>query len=95
MNKKFKLINATERSRVSDRFQIPNDTEISKIKRGDFVKIGAIPEDGIGGERFWVKVDYIVGSILLGKVANNLITIDINYNDDIEFSKNNIMEICK
>ncbi|MFA5152871.1 MAG: hypothetical protein WC554_09950 [Clostridia bacterium] len=85
---KINLINAKEMSILrSDTFDYYTD-EILLLKIGDFVKIST------GKERFWVEVESIDKDKLIGRIDNDLVTInEPKYDDLIEFTKENIFQV--
>lgn len=73
-------------------FFAPSNEDLSGIEVGDHVKICAIKE------RFWVRVISINGSVLTGKVDNDLVCTPghgIKFGDSVEFEFRHIYAILK
>jgi len=71
-----------------DTFEVPSDSEIKKLKPGDFVKVAR------NSERFWLRVDGYVGRKWHGTVANKLgFNDDLKFGDSIYFAKKNIYDL--
>jgi hypothetical protein len=75
-------------------FEAPLKEDLDSLKTGDFVKVciripnrvGKMPES----ERFWVEITEIKGDVITGKVSNDLMYLDLAYQETISFVKNNI-----
>lgn len=73
-----------------DTFFLPKDSDIRKLRTGDFVKLSR------NNERFWVQITGYVGRKWHGTVANKLANNqDIGYGDKIYFMKKNIYDTVK
>ena len=84
----MKFVNAKEMNKKYPKtFFIPTDEELDNLKEGDSVKICA------NDERFWVTVVKVNGDDITGTVDNNLIDVDLEYGEEIEFKKENVYTI--
>ena len=71
-----------------DAFEVPSDSEIRKLKPGDFVKVAR------NSERFWVRIDGYIGRKWHGTVSNVLIlNEDLKQGDSIFFYRKNIYDL--
>lgn len=81
------LIDARALHSQFESFDIPNYSDLKKLKPGDFVKLSR------NGERFWVKISGYVGRRWHGAVVNNLIcNIDLSFGDRIYFMRRHIYD---
>lgn len=82
------------RIKYPDTFEAPTKEDLDNLKIGDFVKVciqipnrvGEMPES----ERFWIEITKIKGDVITGKVSNDLIYLQLSYQETISFVKNNI-----
>ena len=82
------LVNARLLAFEFDSFEVPSDSEIRKLKPGDFVKVAR------NGERFWLRVDGYVGRKWHGTVSNKLVlNDDLKYGESIYFTRKNIYDL--
>ena len=84
------LVNARLLAFEFDSFEVPSDSEIRKLKPGDFVKIAR------KGDRFWVRIDGYVGRKWHGTVANDLVdenNDDLRKGESIFFSRKHIYDL--
>ena len=71
-----------------DKFEVPTDIELDKMKSGNLVKICN------GKERFWVEITEINERYLLGRIDNEIVSgKDYKKNNIILFEKKNIYDI--
>ncbi len=71
-------------------FEVPSKEELSKIKKGSFVKICA------AAERFWAKVEKVDGDKIVAIVDNDLVCSSshkLYCGDEIELTKDNVYSI--
>lgn len=82
------LANAGDLARRFDSFELPVDSEIRKLKPGDFVKLAR------NGERFWVQVSGYIGRRWHGTIANRLTRNNgLSAGDSIFFMRKNIYDL--
>lgn len=93
MTKFVTLDNAVARNKeFPDTFEIPSDSEIAKVKVGDYVKL--IFQSDEGTERMWVKVAVRNGTNFGGRLANDPVLISIIViTDYVEFDSEHIVDI--
>ena len=86
-----KFINAIELAKDSDSFNL--DVDYSLIVIGAFVKVCEISKPS--PERYWVEVTYvnISDQRIRGTIANNLMFVDRDHGDTIEFSFGNVYDL--
>lgn len=88
--KQISLINGQEMHRkYPNTFEVPTFNDLKLLAPKDCVKIGTI------GERFWVNVVSVTGTTITGTLANNPITIPLQYGDKIKFKKLNVLGIVR
>lgn len=86
--RRVNLANARRLSIEFDTFETPNESEIRKLKPGDFVKLAR------NGERFWVQVSGFIGRRWHGIIVNKLLRIeDLSAGDSIFFMRKNIYDL--
>lgn len=79
------LIDARSLHYQFETFDIPNHSDLKKLKPGDFVKLSR------NGERFWVKISGFVGRRWHGAVVNKLIrNNDLSFGERIYFMRRHI-----
>lgn len=74
-------------SKYPNTFDFPTQDELENITIGDTVKISN------GLERFWVELKEVKKLYLIGRIDNELITNEYNFNDYVMFEKKNIYDI--
>lgn len=81
-------------------FEAPSKHDLVKLKVKDFVKICIkIPKKAeasninFESERFWVEITKIEDDYIEGKVSNDLVCLDLKYQELINFKKENIYSI--
>ena len=106
MEPRYRLIDGFERSNLhSETFNFPSFDAISKLRAGDFVKIGVEfspdPENGHDGERFWVRIvsafEPETATCFIGNIDNDLhcgTLHGLRYGDEIGFEPNNVLAIA-
>ena len=76
-----------------DTFWVPDETEKSSIKPGDFVKL-MFEGHPDGGERMWVEVTSVNGEMLRGTLANQPVIVGgVNYGSQLRFHASNVIDI--
>lgn len=97
MTKYVTLENAVARAKESpDTFEVPSESDIAKVKIGDYVKLIFLydHDEKINGERMWVKVLVRNGaSNFGGKLGNDPVVVPLKLDDYIEFDSENIISI--
>ena len=96
----LRLINSVERAlRNPETWDTPDLEDVAAVVAGDYVKIGiegqspSLNPDGMGGERFWVKVEEVTeDGIFVGSVANMLVIYEIPFGTLIPFEVQNVMD---
>lgn len=83
------FVDAQEMHRMfPDKFEIPSEKELRKLKIGDIVKVCH------NEERFWTIVKRIRNDTIYAKVDNDLVLKhDFKLGDTIKFEKKNIYAI--
>jgi len=87
---------ATVRHAESDSFEIPSSKSIDELETGNFAKliftntVDGKPQDS---ERMWVIIKNI-GKTFKGKLDNDpMVITQLKAGDEIEFSRNNIIDV--
>ena len=70
-----------------DTFYAPDESRLSQIKPGDFIKVCAL------NERFWVEVTAIENERIEGKVANDLLMDGLRFDDAICVEQRHVYDI--
>lgn len=84
------LVNARLLALEFDTFETPSNSDLRKVKPGDFVKLAR------NGERFWVRVSGYVGKKWHGVVDNDLaLNPDLHDGDCIYFDRKHIYDILR
>ena len=106
METHYRLIDGFERSnRDPETFDFPGFDAVSKVRPGDFVKIGVEfspdPDTGRDGERFWVRIvrafEPETATCFIGKIDNDLHCSSrhgLRYGDEIGFEPNHVLAIA-
>jgi molybdopterin converting factor small subunit len=94
------LLNAQEiHSNHPDTFYAPSQDELATIKRGDNVKIGAVLDYEVcdaSAERFWVLVNDVTDTSIIGVVNNDLLftqSHNLKDGDHVQFDFCAVMDI--
>ena len=107
METRYRLIDGYERhNRDPDTFDFPGFDAVSRLRPGDFVKIGvefpADPDTGHDGERFWVRIasafEPETATCFIGNIDNDLHCSGLHglrHGDEIGFEPNNVLAIAK
>lgn len=94
--------NAQEMAKLyPDTFEAPSKEDLDKLQIEDFVKVCIkIPQKAQESniifpesERFWVEITKIEDDYIEGKVSNDLVCLDLKYQELINFKKENIYSI--
>jgi len=79
------------------KFEVPDPKVLKALGPGDFVKIAAKVggKDNPAGERFWLIVESVKGSDIIGVVDNNLLWTDVHgvaHGDRVKFKRSNVYD---
>jgi len=89
MEKTITFVDAQEMMKNHpDTFEAPTKNELDNLKVDDSVKVCVENK-----ERFWVTVKEINGDQIKGEVDNQLIEINLELGEEIEFEKRHIYSI--
>lgn len=68
----------------------PIEALLALVEPGDYVKVCCSDP----GERFWVMVDHVdkTNELLRGRVANQLVFMDLKYNEEVQFEFRHIYD---
>ena len=82
-------VNAQEMAKKHpDTFEAPTKEDLDAVKVGDSVKVCANQK-----ERFWVTVTEVNNDDVIGTVDNDLVSVELAYDETIKFKKENIYSI--
>lgn len=75
-------------------FEAPTKEDLDNLKVGDFVKVSVVVPNRTDGmpesERFWTEITSIENDVIKAKVSNDLLCVDLLYQEEISFNKKHI-----